>query len=956
MLSSCGGVLQLLHDDDFTVKHFALQRLSESANVFWTEISEYLTTIESVYESASLPTETKKLAALVLSKVYYHLGSYDDSVHFALHAIPTFNMHDNNTYTRVIIGKCVDRYIARRQSGAPIEDELECFFTELFTTWNGKCGSLSSTEGRQVVLDMLGLALSVQRLDLLKGVLGDYIRATDKADVLSHCVNVAMLHVSDIEFRRNVLRTVAMMYRSDLKSIDYFALVHCLVFLNEAKQVADLIIRLASSTNNVEQLTGLQIALEICDFCNQEFVSVVVKDITAQMQGIKENDPSRVEFQKISSILSGAVSTELYLKFLYSQSKADIHILNNIKKSIEGKNLITHNALVIANSFMYSGTTIDGFLRDNLEWLGKASNWAKFTAISSVGVIHKGHVKEGMHILEPYLPKGTSTSPYQEAGALYGLGLISAPLGITARGAASGTDTDVAEYLLKALRDYNNTEEIVHGAAMGLGLTAMGLKSEEMYDSLMAAMGGSDAVAGEACALSMGFIMLGSANNTIASQLLSLAREKDQKEKIIRGLSMAIALIMYGQEADANTCVDELLKDKDHWIRVGGCMTIAMAFAGTNNTKAVERLLTVGVKDVSDDVRRMAIIAIGFVTFKDPQMCLDVIKILNDSYNTHVRYGVALALGIAGAGTAHKGIVELLWTMKGDTCDFVRQGALIALSMVLMQKTEKENSRVTEFRTLLSTKIDDKHTDTCTKFGCILATGILDAGGRNTVIALHKGRHNLTKSIVTTFVFTQYWYWFPYALMLSQAMQPTCFIGLTGSLAMPKCPLRSNAAPSQFAVPKSVKAEKVEEKREAKRVQLSTTKKELARQQRRREQSTTFDSEAMTRPSSTKDLSSLAALEEEAAAKKATAEEKPKEVPEPTFEILENPARVTLSQTDVVVLESSTRYKILKSVPVGVCVLVDKTPDVPEELVQEIRPLTGDDGDEPKPPEPFTWP
>jgi 26S proteasome regulatory subunit N2 len=54
---------------------------------------------------------------------------------------------------------------------------------------------------------------------------------------------------------------------------------------------------------------------------------------------------------------------------------------------------------------------------------GRATNWAKFTAVASIGVVHKGHVHESMNLLQPYLPQGgQSSSPYSEAGALYALG------------------------------------------------------------------------------------------------------------------------------------------------------------------------------------------------------------------------------------------------------------------------------------------------------------------------------------------------------------------------------------------------------------------------------------------------------------------------------------------------------------------------------------------------------
>lgn len=55
---------------------------------------------------------------------------------------------------------------------------------------------------------------------------------------------------------------------------------------------------------------------------------------------------------------------------------------------------------------MHCGTTSDQF-RDNLEWLARATNWAKFTATASLGVIHKGHEKEALQLMATYLPKDT---------------------------------------------------------------------------------------------------------------------------------------------------------------------------------------------------------------------------------------------------------------------------------------------------------------------------------------------------------------------------------------------------------------------------------------------------------------------------------------------------------------------------------------------------------------------
>ena len=76
---------------------------------------------------------------------------------------------------------------------------------------------------------------------------------------------------------------------------------------------------------------------------------------------------------------------------------------------------------------MNAGTTDDSFLKDNLDWVAKACNWAKFSATSTLGMIHKRNKGKAMEILGPYLREGhVAQSPYSAAGAYYALGLIHA--------------------------------------------------------------------------------------------------------------------------------------------------------------------------------------------------------------------------------------------------------------------------------------------------------------------------------------------------------------------------------------------------------------------------------------------------------------------------------------------------------------------------------------------------
>ena len=121
--------------------------------------------------------------------------------------------------------------------------------------------------------------------------------------------------------------------------------------------------------------------------------------------------------------------------------------------------------------------------------------------------------------------------------------------------------------------------------------------------------------------------------------------------------------------------------------------------------------------------------------------------------------------------------------MMNDPVNYVRQGALLASALVLVQHTEFTSSKVKDIRQLYAKVITDKHEDVMAKFGAILAQGIIDAGGRNVTISLQSrtGHTNMT-AIVGLMIFAQYWYWFPLSLCLSLAFTPTCIVGLNADL------------------------------------------------------------------------------------------------------------------------------------------------------------------------------
>jgi 26S proteasome regulatory subunit N2 len=121
--------------------------------------------------------------------------------------------------------------------------------------------------------------------------------------------------------------------------------------------------------------------------------------------------------------------------------------------------------------------------------------------------------------------------------------------------------------------------------------------------------------------------------------------------------------------------------------------------------------------------------------------------------------------------------------MTKDPVDFVRQGALIALGMILVQQSEAATPASNATRTLYSKIIGDKHEDPMARFGAALGQGLIDAGGRNVTISLQSraGSQNMN-AIIGMVLFCQFWYWYPLAHCVALAFEPTAIIGLNQEL------------------------------------------------------------------------------------------------------------------------------------------------------------------------------
>uniref|UniRef100_A0A2K6ES55 26S proteasome non-ATPase regulatory subunit 1 n=1 Tax=Propithecus coquereli TaxID=379532 RepID=A0A2K6ES55_PROCO len=917
------GIISLLDEEEPQLKEFALHKLNAVVNDFWAEISESVDKIEVLYEDEGF--RSRQFAALVASKVFYHLGAFEESLNYALGAGDLFNVNDNSEYVETIIAKCIDHYTKQCVENAdlpegekkPIDQRLEGIVNKMFQ----RC--LDDHKYKQAV----GIALETRRLDVFEKTI---LESNDVPGMLAYSLKLCMSLMQNKQFRNKVLRVLVKIYMN-LEKPDFINVCQCLIFLDDPQAVSDILEKLVKEDN---LLMAYQICFDLYESASQQFLSSVIQNLrtvgtpiasvpgstnTGTVPGSEKDSDSMETEEKIGgSVLVGKTPEAV--------TCACVNTLPMIKKSDAVRNSVCHTATVIANSFMHCGTTSDQFLRDNLEWLARATNWAKFTATASLGVIHKGHEKEALQLMATYLPKDTSPgSAYQEGGGLYALGLIHANHG-----------GDIIDYLLNQLKNASN-DIVRHGGSLGLGLAAMGTARQDVYDLLKTNLYQDDAVTGEAAGLALGLVMLGSKNAQAIEDMVGYAQET-QHEKILRGLAVGIALVMYGRMEEADALIESLCRDKDPILRRSGMYTVAMAYCGSGNNKAIRRLLHVAVSDVNDDVRRAAVESLGFILFRTPEQCPSVVSLLSESYNPHVRYGAAMALGICCAGTGNKEAINLLEPMTNDPVNYVRQGALIASALIMIQQTEITCPKVNQFRQLYSKVINDKHDDVMAKFGAILAQGILDAGGHNVTISLQsRTGHTHMPSVVGVLVFTQFWFWFPLSHFLSLAYTPTCVIGLNKDLKMPKVQYKSNCKPSTFAYPAPLEVPKEKEKEKVSTAVLSITakaKKKEKEKEKKEEEKMEVDE-----------------------AEKKEEKEKKKE-PEPNFQLLDNPARVMPAQLKVLTMPETCRYQPFKPLSIGGIIILKDTSEDIEELVEPVAahgPKIEEEEQEPEPPEPFEY-
>lgn len=610
-------------------------------------------------------------------------------------------------------------------------------------------------------------------------------------------------------------------------------------------------------------------------------------------------------------------------------NNSDKLIIKKIARKWSSKNSIWNNAMCCLLSSTLGGTGDVSIFEELKKSTEGVSYWSKYTFAASLGLLFPTKQSFGSEVSSI----GLKDDGYAQGGALMASGLANFGAKLAEQDFEPNVQR-IIDFNINANQSHDNTssqhhmeEAVLHGQLFNMGFRYAFSRNQVLTEAIKGKIYQERAVQGEAAGYALGLVQAANLDLDLAEELINGATNNPH-ERIARASMFALALMGLQHESKVNGVYQRLIGERDAIIRFGAVGLLGMGYAGTSENSAISKLLKVAGTDLSNDVRRLAVICLALVLVKKPRSALKLFEMLSTSYNHSVRHAVGLAAGIVGAASHDISFIKLLETLLEDKTDYVRQAAAIGLGLVCQQATPALLKNVEKIRENLMTKIYKKHESSIAKMGYIFGLGLMGAGGGNWSLQMLTENGDLRlRAVVGVFLFAQYWYWFPTILGLGLALRPTYLIGATANLKVPKgFSFQLKAPKSHFEYYKT-KAEEKSKKKNIGPVVLSMTKRAKARVNRKKIQE---EGEASV-------------IQEESNDEKNNQNEKEtenKKEEEKTHQCI-NPCRVLPRQERFIQYLQSNRYEVVnpkrKS---GIVFIKDKTPGEQEQYA----------GDQPKEP------
>lgn len=503
----------------------------------------------------------------------------------------------------------------------------------------------------------------------------------------------------------------------------------------ETEQALFLLIDAYAYFNMTAQLKNLLLEMESKDICLCYTLCFYIDECYKL--------DLQVENQNMMRILNGTFKKEIFNKFRVENNLTSFKLLDSMTKS-----LTSHVSFV--NSFMNLGTTNDTFYRNNSDVFGRLNEWARYLDVANLGMIHYKN-DNPYDVLKNYIPNESNN---KEGGSLQALGLIN-------NGSYNEADNELLLYFLDSIDTL--TDELAFGSCMGLGLINIGSNNKYIISALIKLAKEKNTIYGEAATIGMGLIGCGTCEKELLDQLRCI-EEDTEYQRVIRSIGIANALL-----------VAFTRKEYNFTNKFGDVLSLGTAFVGTGSLEIISKVLPF-INHEDDDVKRNAIIALGFICCMEHSLLLDTLEPLAENHNNAVRSAVGLVLGFFFSGTGNERVCDLLEGLMYDTNSLVKQSALIGMGFVIMQCNDTLIKNYKRIIGKFNKVIVDRSEEGSVKFGAVIGRGISEAGGRSIIFSITNMFNKITKErLVGALMFFNYWYWYPYINFISLNLKETGF-------------------------------------------------------------------------------------------------------------------------------------------------------------------------------------
>ncbi|KAI6233006.1 26S proteasome non-ATPase regulatory subunit 2 [Aphelenchoides fujianensis] len=371
-------------------------------------------------------------------------------------------------------------------------------------------------------------------------------------------------------------------------------------------------------------------------------------------------------------------------------------------------------AASFVNGFVNCGFGVDKMLGDAESanrWFVKNREYGIFSAAASLGLIYRWDVDKGLVQCDQFL---YVNDDYIRAGTLLAIGIIH-----------SGVQNpcDPASALLMD-HVHNERACMAIGSILGLGLAYANSKRETVVkdeeggviyelkkvlgDSRPCATSEIKGIAG----LSLGFILVGTGDHTVAMEMLQILMERSEIELAdpnMRFLALGIALVFLGTQEKSEVFVESLRSLPEPFGSMVSTLVDVCAYAGTGNVLKIQRLLHIcsehyeGKDDKKKDDKKkgkdenkdekpdlssqqaVAVLGIGLIAMGEDigsQMSMRVFGHLIRYGEPVIRRAVPLALALCSVSNPQLNILETLSKFSHDADAETAHNAIFAMGLV----------------------------------------------------------------------------------------------------------------------------------------------------------------------------------------------------------------------------------------------------------------------------------